>query len=211
VKRHAVALGFRLRRATPIEVAVLQTFPACVSYGSFTVAGHAGSNRIRFNGKLHGRKLPLGTYRITATSGTVTVLERTVVVNAHGVRSVNGGIDRCGVAGMSVVRIHSVRGAGQARARRAPSARPTQIVRNADAPHASAAAPFSAARVSKNVTNPLVVFALALAVFLLGLAALPQRAVPDPRLTDVLARHRVEVALAGAAALAAGVLALVLS
>ena len=66
-------------------------------------------------------------------------------------------------------------------------------------------------RVSKNVRNPLVIFALAAAILLLGLAALPKTAIPDPRLTDVLVRHRVEVALAGAAALTAALIALALA
>jgi hypothetical protein len=73
------------------------------------------------------------------------------------------------------------------------------------------ASPFSLGNISKTVRNPLVVIALALAIALLGLAALPKAAIPDPRLTDLLAQHRVEVALAGAAALAAAIVALALA
>jgi hypothetical protein len=72
------------------------------------------------------------------------------------------------------------------------------------------ASPFSSAQVSKHITNPLVIVALAAAVLLLGVAALPQEAIPDPRLTEMLARHRIELAFAGVAALAAAVVALAL-
>jgi len=64
--------------------------------------------------------------------------------------------------------------------------------------------------VTKRVTNPFVLAALAAALLLLGLASLPKAAIPDPRLTDALARHRVEVVLAGSAALATAILTLVL-
>jgi hypothetical protein len=37
---------------------------------------------------------------------------------------------------------------------------------------------------------------------------LPRAAIPDPRLTDIIIRHRAEVAIAGAAALAAAIVAL---
>ena len=74
----------------------------------------------------------------------------------------------------------------------------------------TSASPFAPSEVTKHVTNPLVIAALAAAVLLLGLAALPKEAIPDPRLTDALARHRVEVVLAGAAALAGAIVALLL-
>jgi hypothetical protein len=87
------------------------------------------------------------------------------------------------------------------------SAPSTGGVAGASNTHAS---PFSAAQVSKNISNPLVIVALAAAVLLLGVAALPQEAIPDPRLMDMLERHRVEVAFAGVAALAGVVVALAL-
>lgn len=67
---------------------------------------------------------------------------------------------------------------------------------------------FTPPSVSKNDKNMLGVAALAAALILLGLAALPRAAIPDPRLTDIIIRHRAEVAIAGAAALAAAIVAL---
>jgi hypothetical protein len=49
--------------------------------------------------------------------------------------------------------------------------------------------------------RPFVMGLLALAILLLGLAALPPFAVPDARLNDLLIRHRPEIAVGGLAAL----------
>jgi hypothetical protein len=70
---------------------------------------------------------------------------------------------------------------------------------------------FTPANLSKNATNPLAIAALGAAIILLGLAALPRTAIPDPRLTDMIVRHRAEVVMAGAAAFVAAVLALTFS
>jgi hypothetical protein len=51
--------------------------------------------------------------------------------------------------------------------------------------------------------RPIVVVLLALAIILLGVASLPRTAVPDERTHDILARHRVDLAGIGAAALVA--------
>ncbi len=181
---------------------------------------------MRFNGTVHGRRLPAGTYQIRAhrkdgatvlhvllvivDSGppTPTELERARGANVCGpaptfsediasgnqlasAPTSNGG---SGTLGSSVVRRNAGTGKGPYSSSGTPSA-----------------APFSPARVSQNAANPFVIAAFALAVLFLGLAALPQAAVPDPRLTHMLARHRIEVALAGAGALAAALLALALA
>ena len=67
---------------------------------------------------------------------------------------------------------------------------------------------FSPTNLAKNATDPLAIAVLGAAILLLGLAALPATAIPDPHLADLLARHRAEVVVAGAAAFVAGVLAL---
>ncbi|MFN2627426.1 MAG: hypothetical protein ABR569_02165 [Gaiellaceae bacterium] len=65
--------------------------------------------------------------------------------------------------------------------------------------------------VINQVSNPLVVVALLLGTILLAVAAFPKAAVPDGRLIYLLASHRAEVALAGAGALAAVIIALTLA
>jgi hypothetical protein len=51
--------------------------------------------------------------------------------------------------------------------------------------------------------RPLLVALLALAILLLALASLPRVAVAEPRFNSMLARHRLEIAGLGAAALIA--------
>jgi hypothetical protein len=52
---------------------------------------------------------------------------------------------------------------------------------------------------------------LGMAILLLGLAAAPKAVVPGPRLNDALARHRPEIAAAGAAAMVTGILYFLIS
>jgi type IV secretory pathway TrbD component len=59
--------------------------------------------------------------------------------------------------------------------------------------------------------RPVIVFLLGLAVLLLAVASLPRHAVPDPRFHQVLARHRVDLAGVGAAALVAVAIIFLLS
>jgi hypothetical protein len=51
------------------------------------------------------------------------------------------------------------------------------------------------------VIRPILVAVLALSILLLAIASLPTPAVPDARLNYLLARHRIELAGIGAAAL----------
>ena len=75
-------------------------------------------------------------------------------------------------------------------------------------PHPSALGP---THFSNKVTNPLALALFGLAILLLGLATLPQAAVPDPRLNQALVLHRAEVMLGGVAALAAAIAVLLTS
>jgi hypothetical protein len=59
--------------------------------------------------------------------------------------------------------------------------------------------------------RPVLVALLALAIVMLALASLPGFAVPEPRVNEVLARHRLEIAGLGAAALVAVALAFLLA
>jgi len=201
-----------------VTFTVLQVSPVCGVAGTFSVQGHRGLNRVRFNGRLRGRQLAPGTYRITAHStGGVPVFHVTLVVVSAGVPSPSQlrVARRANVCGATLAASATRTSHGFAAVSRSLPRR-SSIVRHQNpsgtGPHGHrSAAPFSPARVSQNAANPFVIAAFGIAVLRLGLAALPQRAVPDPRLTDILARHRIEVALAGAAALAAALLALALA
>jgi len=209
-----------------VDFTVLEVSPVCRIAGTFSVAGHAGLNRVRFNGKLHGRQLPAGTYQIRARRHRgATVLHVVLVIVAAGAptpteleraRHENVCASARGFTGTNGTQLAAASTSGR-------SGTKSEIARNENAGNGGtsmsanssggrpSAAPFTPARVSKNAANPLVIGAFALAVLLLGLAAVPQSAVPDPRLTHLLASHRVDVALAGAAALAVALLALALA
>ncbi|MGB8003066.1 MAG: hypothetical protein WCF27_02275 [Gaiellaceae bacterium] len=58
--------------------------------------------------------------------------------------------------------------------------------------------------------RPLLVALLALAILLLGVASLPRMALPEARTSDLLARHRMEIAGLGAATFVAVVITFLL-
>jgi hypothetical protein len=55
---------FRLSKPTLLRIAVVRVYPTCKRMGTFTVRARAGVNRIRFRGRLGGRALPAGGYRL---------------------------------------------------------------------------------------------------------------------------------------------------
>jgi hypothetical protein len=213
-------LVFRLARNARLVFTITQVSPTCSVVGSFTVPGHKGVNKVPFRGRFRGRQLPAGTYEVSArTRGGEDVLRLTIVVVDSGVpspmqlaeaRSSNVCAARAALASGLSNGFGIVGGAAGSNA---------EIVRNqkqglpstsGDDHAGSALGVFSPSEVSKNARNPLVIAALAAAALLLALAALPREALPDPRLNDALARHRVEVAVAGAGAFVAGLAALLL-
>lgn len=228
-RRHTI-LNFRLPAASRVVFSVTQVAPVCRAAGHFAVAGKEGLNRVVFRGRVNGRDLAPGTYKVTAhVPGKGSVLHVVVVVIDSGMPSPSElalarRSDVCSAAarGLASSSAGTVASGSGTRGEAAPtsSSAPGGGGNQAGGPTsgtagesftAQTAAPFSPERVSQNVHNPLVIFALAASILLLGLAALPKAAIPDPRLTDVLVRHRVEVALAGAAALTAALIALALA
>jgi hypothetical protein len=221
VSRRRTILVFRLARPGTVSFTVFQVSPVCGVAGRFAVHGHPGVNRVRFNGKVQRRQLAPGTYRIDArTRGGTRVLQVTIVIVSAEMPSASElrAARHSNVCGATLAAFATRTSAGfTAISRALHGPRKSSIVRSQNLTgtgprgHRSSAAPFSPARVSQNATNPFVVAAFGVAVLLLGLAALPQRAVPDPRLNDMLVRHRVDLALAGGGALAAALLALALA
>ncbi len=74
--RAGTSLRFRLSRPAKVEFRVTsvlfpkarlgRTPPVQREVGRFSVRGHRGPNRLRFTGRLRGRALPAGRYRLTA-------------------------------------------------------------------------------------------------------------------------------------------------
>jgi hypothetical protein len=63
-KRGGTTLVFRLSRRAMLRITVMRVYPSCRRVGAFTVRARPGMNRIRFRGRLRGRPLPEGGYRL---------------------------------------------------------------------------------------------------------------------------------------------------
>jgi hypothetical protein len=63
-KNGGTTVVFRLTQPTLLRITVVRVYPTCKRIGTFTVRGRAGLNRIRFRGRLGGRALPPGGYRL---------------------------------------------------------------------------------------------------------------------------------------------------
>jgi hypothetical protein len=55
---------FRLSRPAVLRITIVRVYPTCKRVGAFTIRAHAGLNRIPFRGRLRGRALPEGGYRL---------------------------------------------------------------------------------------------------------------------------------------------------
>jgi hypothetical protein len=74
-------LVFTLKKGTVVSFTIVRVYPSCERIGSFSVRAHAGVNRVRFPGRLRGRPLAEGTYRLVAhargqeaAAATVTIV-----------------------------------------------------------------------------------------------------------------------------------------
>jgi hypothetical protein len=75
---------FRLRRPMMVELTVVRVFPTCEVIGSVHVRGRAGINRIPFRGRVHGKRLSYGTYRLLVGGRLAQPTAMTTIVVARG-------------------------------------------------------------------------------------------------------------------------------
>jgi hypothetical protein len=200
------SLVFLLGRPGPVRFVIGRR--GCGIVGAFTVHGHAGVNQVAFAGRVGGRRLPPGTYRIQGRSRGDMVLRAKLVVGGgtpspceHGTfgssssgSSSSAGSSNGGTASTASAKHVSGSSKDAEQARRTASADPRSGVLGT--------------RVSKILpgsggTQLALLVVLALAIFLLALGALPRRAVPHPAFAAFLARRRAMVAVAGLTALSA--------
>jgi hypothetical protein len=205
--RRAAIIVFRLRHAGRVRFTVIQVFPLCRVVGSFTVRGHAGLNRFRFNGRVHGKRLDPGTYQIGLRTKRGRLLRVTIAIfNAP-------GISRSAVV---TARHRNTCGSTAAVSTTFPgftfTLQPPVEGRFATAGATSSRSnpeSFLGVTAPHNVIqeigkNPFTLLALGLAVLLLGVAAIPRAAAPNGRVGELLVRERAVLALGGGAALAVG-------
>jgi hypothetical protein len=195
-------------------VSVKQLFPSCAPVGHFSVRAHAGVNTVRFAGRMHGRKLKPGTYRFTVRARSGRLLRRVILVVVKGpkptgralaaLRSANACAS--GTQGFS----STASAAGTAATPQRPRPAEAGVVPG-HGPSFHSGVLASAAEKTVRALKPLLIALLAASIVLFGVASLPRETVPGPRLHDALARHRLEVAGLGAAALVGAVLAFLLT
>jgi hypothetical protein len=212
-------LTFVLRRGGRVVFTVRQVSPGCVGIGHFTVRAHAGLNRVRFAATVHRRPLTPGTYRISIRTATGHVVRRVTLVVVDGPAPSKDELralqlaDTCVGASDTAPTTTSAAAPGTSSGAATPPAASQQGSSQGLAPREPSLHGILGSSVAKTARaiEPLLVALLGLAIVLLAVGSLPREAVPDPRMHDLLARHRVEVVALGVAALAAVALAFLLS
>jgi hypothetical protein len=209
--RRAAVIVFRLRHPARVRFTVLQVFPLCRVVGSFTVRGHTGLNRFRFNGRVHGKRIDPGTYQIGLRTTRGRLFRVTIAI-----------FDGAGISPSAVAMARKRNVCGSTAASSTFSGFTLQPPVQGRFATAAATASRANAHPSLGLTaprrvieeigkNPFALLALGLAVLLLGVAAVPRAATPGGRMAELLARERSVLALAGGAALAVGLIIAALS
>jgi hypothetical protein len=191
----------------------VQVSPLCRALGHFSYVGHAGFNRVRFDGRLGRRELDPGTYKISARTRSGRTIPRVTLVVVEsaptaGELAAARAANACvGLATASASTAASSTGTAvnAENVERSLQPRSEPLAGGIPGKGANSHSGVLAASFEKTAEalRPIVVVLLAMAIALLGVASLPRTAVPDPRLHDLLARHRVDLAGVGAAALVA--------
>jgi hypothetical protein len=200
-----------------VVVRVDQVAPDCRYAGKFLVRGHAGRNVVRFRGRLRGRTLEPGTYRLVAhprgqrahrlERATVVVLDRppggAAEVRAASTRNVcPSGLSPSQVQFTAApVSEDSQSGNGGKGVAGATAATGGGGLLDADGPIGQPLG--QAAGTIENAARsiPPALFAMvALAVLLLALASMPQIGGPS-RASALLVHRRASITVAGGAAL----------
>ena len=88
-KGFAVRLRFFLSSSARVAFSVFGPAPNCSLAGRFTIAGHAGLNKVAFRGRIRDRLLPAGIYTIvpqaTARSASLKGPRVAIMIDARGV------------------------------------------------------------------------------------------------------------------------------
>lgn len=227
----AAILTFRLPKRSVVVFEVQRLAPACTSFGTFRVRGHAGKNRIRFAGRIRGHLLPAGTYELRAR-GLPQVRVRVAIMprgsSASDAAKALRAASTCPRETTALLASSPafVRGEG------APDgATPGGVAAAAAATSETAETPGSAAGQDRSRPSAggalgaiargardagplglsLILAGICAAILLLATASLPQTAARGPWLTAIVADRRLEIALAGLVTLVVVTLAYLVS
>lgn len=222
--RHgATTIVLRLAGPGVVRFTVLRVFPTCERVGVFHVRAHAGVNRVRFRGRLHGRPLSEGTYRLLVRArGADADADAVSIVVVDGPplsRSQLRAARRANVCGATSTSHTEASPAASSPSGGQPAKRSSrdraegpivQAARKAGGRAKSLGEHFARAMDDSGSVPPLVGLALALSALLLALALVPSAAFGLAH-ADALAYRRFELALAGTGALAFAVFLVLLS
>jgi hypothetical protein len=213
-----------MRHRAKVIFTVREVSPACRTVGRFAVHARTGRNRVRFTGRVHGRQLGPGTYYLEARTASGRVVQRVTVVIVDGSATKPGELEALRTANVCPATGTFDRASpfttgplftgafGKGAPAPSPSVTPeTQSSGLGAGSSSTGRALASAVERTARAIQPALVALLAAAILLLGLASLPQTAVPGQRVNDVLARHRVELAALGTSALVAVVIAFLIA
>jgi hypothetical protein len=201
-----------------VRFTVVRVYPTCERVGAFRVRAHAGVNKVKWRGRLKGRPLDEGTYRLLVRArgnGPDAAALKLVVVRGKPLsmeelrEARNANV--CGTT--TTVDGEAAETALGASSSPPPgsSGSPAPSGSSKEPPIAGAAgtigrgaqalgAQFTKAVESPRSVHPLVWAALALSILLLALAAVPSETLVNAR-AEAIAYKRFEVAIAGTAAL----------
>jgi hypothetical protein len=207
---------FRLSRPSVVEITVVQVAPTCRTWGRLEVRGHAGVNRVRFRGRVEGKLLPPGTYRLLARpsgSSRITVIRLVIAkrrpdnlraaLTASTCSAGDGGVVSAALvtsgdsvdSGGSRARNHRLAGGGA----------PDDDARAGGVLAAKAIGPAARAVAAEGLRVGLLI-ALLLAAGLLALVALPGSAIRNARVASVIVDRRLELGLTATVLMAGGLL-----
>jgi hypothetical protein len=220
-KRGATTIVLRLARPTIVRFTVMRVHPTCERVGAFRVRARGGVNSIKWRGRLRGKPLAEGTYRLLVrVRGRDAAAVKLVVVRGKPLsvrelrRARNANV--CGAAAYAVVddRVNTALG-GEASSPPSTKSGGTRVSAGESllvggAGTIGRGAKALGARFTRAVDDPesvhLIVWAaLALSILLLSIAAVPSETLASAR-AGAIAYRRFEVALAGSAALGAALL-----
>jgi hypothetical protein len=198
-----LVVRFPEAREGSFRVRVLQVSPVCRTRG--TMGGRDG--RVRFRGRLDGRALPPGVYVLSVDDTRVAVAVRRNRAPVRVRTFHNACADLAAVESSQPVGGTALRAAAPA----IPAATPPPAATTDPNPHRDVLG-VTVGDISESIAelHPAFFVLLGLAVALLAVASVPAAVVPNQSAAAVLAQRRIELTLAGIAALAVVVVAYLL-
>ena len=203
----------------------MQIAPVCRTAGRIVVRGHAGRNVVRFRGRVGGHALAPGTYRVTPRLRGGKQLRSLVLVVVSGRAPARGEVasaraaDACAAAWKASGSAQFAAWISSPTAATLPAAAgATKLAHGATASRSTLSrlggilgANFAQTLHDPTSVPPVLLMLLAIAICLLGLAAVPRSVVASPVLAEHLTHRRLELALAGTTTLLAVVITYMIS